>query len=304
MNLHQLTVFRAVVNTGSFSKAATELRLAQSAVSYHIKALEGEIGAPLFSRLKTKIFLTEKGNRLREHTEKIFQAVAEAERELCHQRGAAELLFGLGVSSLSEQLPAYVKHLQEIHPGVRFQLAMGSTPRIIELLRTGGANLGVISLPIHDADIRTITLFSEEEEMLVVTPTSSPLGACEEISPHMLRGLPLILYNKSTATRASLDQFFESAGITPTVLMEVEREDTIMALVRSGLGATILPRCFLNTQQMDSSVRFLRLRNAYLRRQVGVALPGNRECSKLVDFAIQLCQQHFHGAATVPATSV
>jgi DNA-binding transcriptional LysR family regulator len=117
-----------------------------------------------------------------------------------------------------------------------------------------------------------------------------------EISPPWLAGLPLILYNKTTATRASLDHFFDQAGITPTVLMEVDREDTILALVRSGLGATILPRCFLNTQHLDNSLRFLRLRNAYLRRQVGIAVTGNRECSELVDLAIRLCKQHFHGA--------
>jgi DNA-binding transcriptional LysR family regulator len=302
VNLHQLAVFRAVVNTGSFSKAAEELQLAQSAVSYHIKALEGEIGAPLFSRVKTRVFLTEKGNRLNKHTGKIFQAVADAERELCDAPAGAELQFGLGVSSLSEQLPEYIKHLQEIRPGVRFQLSMGSTPRIIELLRAGSVNLGVISLPIQETDIHTITLFSEEEEMLVVTHPASPLAECHEISPPMLSGLPLILYNKSTTTRTSLDQFFEDAGIVPTVLMEVEREDTIMALVRSGLGATILPRCFLNSQHSDTSLRFLRLRNAYLRRQVGVAVPGNAARSGLVDLAIRLCQQHFRGAAAVPAS--
>jgi DNA-binding transcriptional LysR family regulator len=297
MNLHQLAVFRAVVNAGSFSKAATELRLAQSAVSYHIKALEGEIGAPLFARVKTRVFLTEKGSRLREHTEKIFLAVADAERELCGSQDSAELHFGLGVSSLSEQLPAYVKHLQEIRPGVRFQLAMGSTPRIIELLRTGSVHLGVISLPVHESDIRTTTLFAEEEEMLVVTHPGSALAQASEIAPPMLAGLPLILYHKTTATRASLDHFFDEAGITPTVLMEAEREDTILALVRNGLGATILPRCLLSTQHLDSSLRFLRLRNAYLRRQVGIAVPGNRECSELVDLAVRLCKQHFHGAA-------
>src|SRR5262245_26702373 len=302
MNLHQLQVFRAVVETGSFSRAATQLRLAQSAVSYHIKALESEIGSPLFSRVRTKVFLTEKGNRLRDHTEKIFQAVAAAERDLCGETSVgAELQFGLGVSSLSDQLPEYVRHLREIHPGVRFQLAMGSTPRMIELLRAGSVDLGVISLPIHEPDIRTITLFSEEEEMLVVVHWRSPLVKFAEISPFMLCGLPLILYNKTTATRASIDQFFQEAGISPTILMEVEREDTIMALVRSGLGATILPRCLLGTLQHDNLLRLLRLRNAYLRRRVGVAIQGNAHHSGLVDLAIQLCHQHFKGAVRVPA---
>jgi DNA-binding transcriptional LysR family regulator len=85
--------------------------------------------------------------------------------------------------------------------------------------------------------------------------------------------------------------------------MEVEREDTIMALVRSGLGATILPRCFLNTQHQDGGLRFLRLPNAYLRRQVGVAVHSNREPSGLVDLAVRLCREHFRGETTTVASA-
>jgi len=76
--------------------------------------------------------------------------------------------------------------------------------------------------------------------------------------------------------------------------MEVDREDTIMTLVRSGLGATILPRCVLSGRQDDDSLRFLRLRNAYLRRDVGVALLKDEIHLPLVDMAIELCRQHFH----------
>jgi DNA-binding transcriptional LysR family regulator len=76
--------------------------------------------------------------------------------------------------------------------------------------------------------------------------------------------------------------------------MEVDREDTIMTLVRSGLGATILPRCALSGRRDDDSLRFLRLRNAYLRRDVGVALLKDEIHLPLVDMAMDLCRQHFH----------
>jgi DNA-binding transcriptional LysR family regulator len=67
-----------------------------------------------------------------------------------------------------------------------------------------------------------------------------------------------------------------------------------MTLVRSGLGATILPRCVLSGRRDDDSLRFLRLRNAYLRRDVGVALLKDEIHLPLVDMAIELCRQHFH----------
>jgi len=105
MNLHQLNVFKAIVEAGSFSKAALQMHIAQSAVSYHVKALETEIGDPLFLRVKTKVFLTEKGRKLRAHVDKIFQAVVEAQVDVCAcaRTTGGELHFGLGVSSLSNQ---------------------------------------------------------------------------------------------------------------------------------------------------------------------------------------------------------
>ena len=132
--------------------------------------------------------------------------------------------------------------------------------------------------------------------MLVVISKTSPLATQQELRPDDLRELPLILYNRTTATRTNLDNFFRQSAITPLVFMEVDREDTIMTLVRSGLGATILPRCVLSGRQDDDSLRFLRLRNAYLRRDVGVALLKDGRHLPLVDTAIELCVQHFHAS--------
>jgi DNA-binding transcriptional LysR family regulator len=306
MNLHQLNVFKAIVETGSFSRAALQLHIAQSAVSYHVKALEAEIGEPLFLRVKTKVFLTEKGRRLRDHVEIIFQAVVEAQVDLCARARTPgdELHFGLGVSSLSDQLPDFIRHVKALCPEVCFRVVMGSTPQVLELLRAKSVDLGIVSLPVQDTDIAIQPLFYEEEDMLVVISKTSPLATHQELRPDDLRELPLILYNRTTATRANLDNFFRQSAITPLVFMEVDREDTIMTLVRSGLGATILPRCVLSGRQDDDSLRFLRLRNAYLRRDVGVALLKDGRHLPLVDTAIELCVQHFHASHCAPEVMV
>jgi DNA-binding transcriptional LysR family regulator len=298
MNFHQLSVFRAVCEAGSFSQAALRMRLAQSAVSYHVKALEHDIGASLFHRMKTRIHLTDEGKRMATHAARILDLVTDVQRDM---RGGdalfGELRFGLGVSSLSSRLPSYVRRLKRACQGIRFRLTTGSTPQILELLHSGGADLGVVSLPIHDRDIWTSALFYEEEDMLVVVGRKGPFARRSVIAPAELKGVPLILYDKSTATRASLDDFFELAGITPLIFMEADREETILSLVRSGLGATIFPRCFLSTHHHGDSLRLLRLRDAYLRRQVGVALPGAAPRTALVNAAVRLCYEHFHGVA-------
>jgi LysR family hydrogen peroxide-inducible transcriptional activator len=295
MNLHQLNVFRAIVETGSFSKAASHLHIAQSAVSYHIKALEQEIGKPLFLRYKTQVLLTEKGRRLNEHVDKIFEAVDGARLDLCGDTSddVRELHLGLGVSSLTDRLPFFAEQLRAACPKICFNVAIGSTPQIINLLRTKALDLGVVSLPVVESEVETIPLFYEEEEMVVVISKSHKLAGRDELTPDELDGLPLILYDKSTSTRGSLDKFFQDADIVPTIFMEVNREDTILELVRGSLGAAILPRCVLGPRFQDEKLSFLRLAGAYLRREVGIALTRSAHRLRIVDTAVALCKRHF-----------
>ena len=295
MNLHQLSVFRAIVEKGSFSRAASHLRIAQSAVSYHVKALEQEIDKPLFLRYKTQVLLTEKGRRLKEHVDKIFDAVDAARLDLCGDTSDAgcELHLGLGVSSLTDRLPLFAQQLRAACPKICFNVAIGSTPQIINLLKTKALDLGVVSLPVTEPEVETIPLFYEEEEMVVVISNGHSLAERAELTPHDLEGLPLILYDKSTSTRGSLDKFFEEAGITPVIFMEVNREDTILDLVRGSLGAAILPRCLFGPRFQDPKLSFLRLVGAYLRREVGIALIRSPHRLRIVDSAIGLCKKHF-----------
>ena len=92
---------------------------------------------------------------------------------------------------------------------------------------------------------------------------------------------------------ANLDNFFRQSAITPTVFMEVDREDTIMTLVRSGLGATILPRCVLSGGGM--TIRFV---------SCGCGMPICGVMSGLVDMAIELCWQHFHANHDSPEAMI
>jgi DNA-binding transcriptional LysR family regulator len=264
-------------------------------VSYHVKALEQEIGKPLFLRYKTQVLLTEKGRRLKEHVDKIFDAVDGARLDLCGDSSddVRELHLGLGVSSLTDRLPVFAQQLRAACPKICFNVAIGSTPQIINLLKTKALDLGVVSLPVTEPEVETIPLFYEEEEMVVVISNDHSLAGRVELKPHDLEGLPLILYDKSTSTRGSLDKFFDEAGITPVIFMEVNREDTILDLVRGSLGAAILPRCLFGPRFQDPKLSFLRLVGAYLRRDVGIALMRSSHRLRIVDTAIGLCKKHF-----------
>jgi len=249
-------------------------------------------------RVKTRVYLTETGKVLWKHVEKIFQAVEAAKRAIVEmgQGHSGELHFGLGVSSLSDELPGFLKHFNEICPRVSFNVVMGGSPQILESIRANKLDLGIVSLPVESSDYSTHPLFYEGEEMVVITRKEGLEARKTEITAEELLGLPLILYDKTTATRSNLDQFFAEADVTPFVFMEVDREETIMSLVKSGLGAAILPRCVPGLQEENESLQFLTLKNAYLRREVRVALLNSATRPFLVEQALRLCRQHFHAS--------
>jgi DNA-binding transcriptional LysR family regulator len=170
---------------------------------------------------------------------------------------------------------------------------MGSTPEILEHLRAGRTQMGVVSLPVPEQDISTTTLFYEQGQMYVVAPYSSALAGHSEITVEMLQGIPLILYNKSTNTRATLDRFFRDSCIEPYVLMEIDREDAILSMVKSLPGVTILPHCVLQKPMEDTGLRCIPLRGAWLRREIGIATLRGAGLSRVVDVAMQLCRDHF-----------
>jgi DNA-binding transcriptional LysR family regulator len=260
--------------------------------------LEDEIGQPLFTRLKGRAQPTEKGHQLWKHAERIFATVAEAEREMRLPADSpwSELHFGLGVSSLTAQLPSLLKHLREIYPAIMFHLVMGSTPQIVEHLRARRADMGIVSLPVFEDDVSTSPLFYEQGQMFVVVPAGHALAPRTEVTADLLDGLPLILYNKSTATRATLDKFFRDSGVEPYVFMEIDREDTIISMVKSVPGVTILPQCVLQKNFEENDLRCLPLRNAWLRREIGIAMLKGVEQSPVVDVALRLCRDHFHAS--------
>ena len=111
MDLHQLRVFQAAINSGGFTRAGEQLHLSQSTVSQHIKLLEEELGCSLFLRVGKRVLVTEAGKTLLQYAERIFRDVKNAEmavREMnALKRGTVRL--GIGATTLTYRLPPILR---------------------------------------------------------------------------------------------------------------------------------------------------------------------------------------------------
>ena len=135
--------------------------------------------------------------------------------------------------------PPLLKAFRKEHPSVEVKLMPGATPRLIRQLRSGTADLGLLTLPVDDPALTSVPVM--REELLLVTAPQHPLARKKQITPQDLARQPFVLFEAGSGTRKAIEEFFASEHITPTVVTETENVEIIKALVRIGMGITIIP---------------------------------------------------------------
>src|SRR5687768_9493566 len=194
VDLRQLEILRAVAQTGSFTSAGQQLHLSQSAVSRQILLLEEELKEQLFLRLGRKIRITPAGTTLLGLSERMFDDLERTRASILdNQRtvsGTVRLVGGMTVCLYV--FPPLLKAFRKEHPQVDVKLTPGATPRLIRQLRTGNADLGLLTLPIDDPNLVSVPVM--REELLLVTAPTHPLAKRRQIAPRDLIGQPFVLF--------------------------------------------------------------------------------------------------------------
>src|SRR5262245_36016306 len=260
MDLHQLRVFHSTVRAGSFTQASRELRLSQSTVSQHIKQLEEELACQLFIRVGKRVLLTEAGQLLRRHCEKIFQDVRNAQMSISElagmQRGKVRL--GSGATTLIYQLPPVLETYQARFPNIELIVVSDITDNILRAVQTHRLDLGLVMLPVEERDLQVEPLCVEE--LRIAVPRRHPLARKRTLSVADLNHLRCIVYEQKTVMRRLIDRFFADLGVTPQVAMVMENIEAIKSLVGAGLGASALPVHAVGEEAAaDRKVRLMRV---------------------------------------------
>jgi len=273
MDLRQLEIIRAIAETGSFTAAGEKLHVSQSAISRQILILEDELGEPVFHRIGRRIRITPAGESLLQLSHRVFRDLQETVSAISDTREALGGSIGLvgGMTVCLYVFPALLAEVRRIHPNLDMRVTVGSTLRSIEMLRSGAGDLGLLTLPIAASDLVSVPLLTEE--LLLATYPSHPLASQKKIVPADLEGQPFVLFETGSITRQVVEEFFARERISPPIIMETENVEIIKAMVRSGLGISIIPWqaavADVTTRQLFCS----RITGASLVRQTGWLYP-------------------------------
>ncbi len=272
MDLRQLEMFQAVVETGSFTKAGQRLHVSQSAISRQINLLEEELGVQVLMRSNKRVFLTEAGKTLLKHCYRIFRDIEEAILAVSQdvQVGRGTLRVGGGMSVCSFLLPQILKEYKTLYPNIALTVTTGTSEPTILKIRNNEVDVGVLTLPVESQDLDVASVF--REEMVVVTGHNHPLSKEKEVTPEEIAAMPLILFEQGSNTRKIIDQFFDKHDISPQIIMEMENVEIIKPLVDIGLGITIIPYQAIVREVEAGTLHFLRIAGYPLYRELGLVI--------------------------------
>jgi DNA-binding transcriptional LysR family regulator len=243
MDVHQLEVFLAVIESSSMAHAAERVHLSVGAVSLQLHKLAAELRTELFVRAGKRLAPTPAAARLAEHARAVVKLMNQIRQDFADDltQDVRPFHFATGVTTLIYQLGRPLRRLRKQFPNTDIRITVSVTEDIVAGLLDRRFDLGLISLPVSEERLRIIPLF--EEELLLLRPSPSKVGGGHvgSIRPGELAGLPFILYPGRSNIRLVIDGFFERLSVKPNVVMEADDTEAIKRLVESGFGYSILP---------------------------------------------------------------
>jgi DNA-binding transcriptional LysR family regulator len=248
MELRQLTTFRAVANTLSFSKAATSLNYAQSTVSAQIQALEVELNTTLFERLGKRVVITHAGHQLLHYAEQMLMLAGEARTAV----STTSIPQGLLTISAPEtlciyRLPPVLRTFRELYPQV--QLTFCATPYqgMPRALREGAMDVAfVLDTPIEHAYLEVVQLISEP--LIVVAHPMHPLVGETAVPLTALAAQPMLLTETTCTYRLIFEQALHQERVQLAAPVEFHSVEAIKQCAIAGMGLAFLPKIAITNE--------------------------------------------------------
>lgn len=244
MDLRQLRQFIVLSETRSFSVAAQKLHLGQPALSSSIRRLEEEFGCQLFYRTSRGVDLTMAGQAA---TADLRKALLHVQQAQDHARLAAAgksgtLKIGFVGSVVSTLMPKLLARFCSQHPQVRLELEEATTSLLVERIKRGDVDVGLVRFPV-DSDPDLVVTHVQDDHLLVALPRHHALAALDAVPLVEMTYYPFIHYTGEVqgALAPIIDALFQEEGLVPNAMHRAAQVQTVLGLVEEGIGLALVP---------------------------------------------------------------
>ncbi len=270
-------VFYETARFRSFSTAAKNLYVSQSAISQCIQQLEADLGVQLFIRTSKGVALTNEGKILFSKVESAISSIEQGESQLNRLRHleAGELKIAAGDAITSHFLLQYLEKFHDLYPDIRIEMANSYSSQMAALVKEGNADLAFVNMPLKDDELVIEPCF-EIGDVFVCGPDFKQQAS---YSWDEVAKLPLILLEKNSSSRRFLDSTFKKKGIHLSPQIEMAAHDLLIRFASIHLGVSCVVEEFSKEELDKGLIRKLTLDPPIPKRSIGYAYLKNAPLS-------------------------
>ncbi len=298
LDSRQLHAFVMVSRTGSFTLAAKSLFLTPSAVSHALKELEQRVGCLLLDRRRKKFTLTQAGEQLLHHAERIVQEMSDACSSLEHlgKWGADRLRIAASAAFCEYVLPDVLVEFCKSYPDSRLIVEPTDTLDALALVRANKIDLAVTVEPRNERELDFHRLFTDELSFFVAP--AHPWAKGKKAIPAQIAKQPCILYKRNSYTFDLIEKYFLRQSIVLNTIIELGSVDAIKEVVKRGLGVGILPPWVAAREVAEQSLVPLPLGDRSLKRDWGIICWHDRRLTWAEETFVKTCRSITRRLAT------
>ena len=288
LDLRKLSVFVRVVENGSFTRAAAQLVVAQSAISRKVRELEEELGTQLLHRDGHGVVPTDAGLQLFTRAKGLLDESQTLLSDIKEMGGSSpgSVVLGIPPSVSQVLLTPLLTSIRARHPDIQVKVVEGFSGHVQEWLLNRRIDIGVLY-----ASRKLPTLVGDElvtEDMFVVGPPSSPFAGKDLVTLAEVCSVPLVVPSRPHGLRILIDDACIKAKVTPIVNIEINGLATVKDLVAKGFGHAILPSSAVLSEIESRELTATRIVNPTINRKLLLATANQRSVGRATREVAQL----------------
>ncbi|NRR32879.1 LysR family transcriptional regulator [Oxalobacteraceae bacterium] len=249
MDLESLHIFKAVVEYGGITKAASQLNRVQSNITTRVQNLEERLGVKLFQRQNGKLVLSSEGKVLLGYAERLLRLSSEAESAMRHGGPRGILRIGTMESTAAARLPQLLSAYHELYPDVQIELVPGTSGALVGRVQRFEIEAAFVAEPFAPSGLESQQAFVEE--LVLITPRrSAPIETADDLQQRTV-----IAFASGCTYRRILEDWLSTSAVVPDRVLELSSYHAIIACVAAGSGMAIMPRSVLEVVKAEDQLR-------------------------------------------------
>lgn len=285
MDFRQLVTFIEVADLKSFSKASEKLYITQPAVTSQIQKLENELKTFLFDRSGKTISLTQTGEMFYKHARDMINIKSYATYEISQLKDKVSETLSISSSNIPQQyiLPDLLKEFLYLYPGVKFDISTGNSKSVIDEIKNGYSNFGVVDKKYSISNIEYLKFLDVPVVLVLPKSYKNKFSPFESICLKQLKEIPLIIRDDNhKSSKRNFEELLKKENITFSqlnVIAYIKSNDAIKSMINSDIGASFLPQVMVEKEIKDGEVIPVNVDNINMKIEFYFATHKNRKLS-------------------------